>query len=203
MKSILCLMSLLFASLAAAQQTLSVRVCNVAHAPEKTVEQAEQQASFVMKSAGIEIQWLACGSETPRPKMNPREFVLTVADFHLNHVSARADEHIMAATWLESPTPQNYLVVYYSVARKFAESYREGDHVHVILAYAVAHEFGHQFMGQEHSAAGIMKADLSPRDLVLMKQSVLRFTRAERQSIQNALRTRDILAGTEIAAAGR
>ena len=67
----------------------------------------------------------------------------------------------------------------------------KGYELSIILGYALAHEFGHLFMGKQHTHEGVMRRDWGSGDLDLMKQNGVRFSAVERERIQRELLERD------------
>jgi hypothetical protein len=184
-------MGLVWAGAAAAQQAISVRVCNAVQMPEPTLQEAEKEAKFVLRSAGVEAAWLDCSTSTMERELGARDFVLMLAGFRPTN-EGRFLRQTMGQTWdLDRGTKESHLTVYYNAVKEFVAIHGYDDELSVILGYAMAHEFGHLFMGKQHSYVGVMRAVWGSGDVELMKQSRVRFSAVERGRIQRELSERD------------
>jgi hypothetical protein len=193
----LCSIGLVWAGAAAAQQEMarqeiSVRVCNAVRVPEPTLEAAEKEAMFVLGTAGVGVKWLDCSTATMERELGPRDFVLTLAGFRSTNEKGRFVKQIMGGTWdLDRGTKESHLTVYYNAVKEFVSNNGKGDELSIILGYALAHEFGHLFMGKQHTHEGVMRRDWGSGDLDLMKQNGVRFSAVERERFQRELLERD------------
>lgn len=187
----LCLMGLVCAGVAAAQQQISVRVCNSVQIPEPALEKAEKEARFVMGTAGVEVKWLDCSASTMKRELGARDFVLVLAGFRPTNEGGFVKQ-TMGQTWdLDRGTKESRLTVYYYAVKEFVGNRGRDEELSVILGYAVAHEFGHLFMGKQHTQDGVMRGVWGSGDLELMKQNCIRFSAVERGRIQSELLERD------------
>ena len=194
----LCLIGLVWSGAAAAQDEISVRVCNAVHIPEPTLERAKAQAGFVLSTAGVSVKWLDCSTATMERELGPRDFVLTLAGFRSTNEKGRFIQRIMGGTWdLDRGTKENHLAVYYNAVKEFVNNHGQEDALNIVLGYAMAHEFGHLFMGRQHTHDGVMRRDWGAGDLELMKQNGVRFSTAERARIQKELLERDHVWNTQ------
>jgi len=74
---------------------------------------------------------------------------------------------------------------------EFARGYSSNDSG-VLLGYAIAHELGHLLRHEPgHCGTGVMKATWRHKDIVLMLQGIMAFTKEDRAHIQAGLTARD------------
>ena len=186
-----CIFGLLWSSLAVAQDEIAVRVCNAARMPEATLEKAEKEAGFVLGSAGIDVKWLDCSTATMEPELGARDFVLTLAGFRPGPKEGRIREQTMGL--VDRGANGSHLTVYYKAVLEFANAFGHGQETETdtILGYAIAHEFGHLFMGTAHAREGVMRRAWEKQDMDLMRRHGVRFSTDERLRIQSDLAARD------------
>ena len=189
-----CLFGLLSTSLAVAQDAIHVRVCNAARTPEATLEKAEKEAGFVLGTAGVNVEWLGCSVAVTRQDLGPRDFVLTLAGFSPSPENRRFNKQIMGSAWdVDRGTNESHLTVYYKGVKEFLSRCSCGQEAEtgMVLGYAIAHEFGHLFMGKQHTKDGVMRASWGKREVDLMGTHRVRFSADERLRIQSDLAARD------------
>ena len=169
-----------------------MRACNAVQMPESNLARAKVEAGFVLGTAGLSVNWLDCSTATMERELGPRNFVLTLAAFRFTNEKGRFIKQIMGGTWdLDRGTKENHLTVYYNAVKDFVNNHGQEDALNIVLGYAMAHEFGHLFMGRQHTHDGVMRRDWGAGDLELMKQNCVRFSTAERARIQKELLERD------------
>lgn len=172
-----------------AQGETSVRVCNTVHIPDKILDQARAEASFVLETGGIRVAWLDCSTETMEQELGPRDFVLCLVEFRLSGAD-RAGQRTIGSTPIRDRTQQNYVFLYYDSITKTAIDHAIEWQVHQILGYAIAHELGHLLLGGEHTQRGVLRGVWGSPDFLLMSKREIKFTPEERVRIQQALEAR-------------
>jgi hypothetical protein len=141
--------------LVCAQNDISVRVCNSVHIPEKILEQAQAEASFVLRTGGLEVTWLDCSTATMQQALGPADFILGLVAFRLSG-APRADRRTMASTLISNREKQSFVLVNYDAIRKTAQDHGVEWQTYQILGYSIAHELGHLLLGGEHAHRGVM-----------------------------------------------
>jgi hypothetical protein len=173
---------ILFAAQAvAAAPTIKVQVHNAANVPQSSVRRALAEAVWILRQAGIEMQWIECGNsvresaELPgcRPRTEPGLFVLSLLG-----EDSRAGTGSDALGFAVLAGNRNGAAVIFShVAslRKDYSQYADCD----IAGAVIAHELGHLLLDSAKHGDGIMKANWEPADLAAMRQRRLKFSQAE------------------------
>jgi hypothetical protein len=124
-------------------------------------------------------------------ELGARDFVLVLAGFRPTN-EGRFLKQTMGQTWdLDRGTKESHLTVYYNAVKEFVGNRGRDEELSVILGYAMAHEFGHLFMGKQHTQGGVMRGVWRNGDLELMKQNCIRFSAVERRRIESELLERD------------
>ena len=186
-----CLSGLLSTSLAVAQEEISVRVCNTLRIPEATLANAEKEASFVLGGAGLAVKWLDCSTATMEPELGARDFVLTVSAFRPDPKEGRLHKQTMGL--VDRGMNGNHLTIYYSAVAAFVNECGHGQEAEIdtVLGYAIAHEFGHLFMGTKHTPEGVMRPVWEKQNVDQMRRHAVRFSTGERLRVQSNLLARD------------
>jgi hypothetical protein len=185
----LAVAGLFWGGLACAQSTISVRVCNSVRVPEKTLEQAIAEASFVLQTGGLRVAWLDCSTATMEQTLGPMDFVLGLVAFRVSGAD-RPGQRTMASALISNRERQSFISVYYNAIAEVAQDHSAEWQTYQILGYSIAHELGHLLLGGGHSPRGVMQAAWGSRDLVHMSRRDLKFTPQEHDRIQLALKIR-------------
>jgi hypothetical protein len=114
---------------------ISVRVCNSVHIPDKILDQAKAEASFVLGTGGLRVTWLDCSTETMVHELGPWDFVLCLVAFRLSgadHPGQRA----MGSTSIANRAQQNYVFLHYDSIAKTARDQFLPPSAHRSIRYA-------------------------------------------------------------------
>lgn len=184
--STLFLSGIVWGGLAFAQNGISVRVCNSVHIPDKILDQAKAEASFVLETGGLIVKWLDCGTEIMVQELGPWDFVVCLVAFRSSPAD-RAGERALGSTSIANRTVQNFAYLHYNSIAKTASDHAAEWQTYQILGYTIAHELGHLLLGGEHTRRGVMRGVWGSSDLLLMSKREIKFTTEERGRIQQAL----------------
>jgi hypothetical protein len=150
---------------------IAIHLVVPATVPESTVAVAQQVATAILQSAGIQPFWVPCRRNTPC--------------LHLQVL----DKNIPVHGDTTGYTVAGYAVVSYPAATTAAASC--GESAAVVLGAAMAHELGHLLLpAPSHSATGVMSPRLTCRELKLAARGELRFTSDQIRAIRNASNAR-------------
>ncbi len=180
------------------QPRISVRVYNIAQVADKTLTRAENLATEIFRTAGVELSWTNC--QLPEDAR--------CADLlDRTHLGMRLLPDIGPAL-RSSDTTMGYALgdmATVSLRRVEEGAAKSGALLQVVLAPVLAHEIGHLLLGSEgHSPTGIMRAHWQTTDYHPHPANAraLLFTPAQAQSIRNEVKKRaQMKAGTGIVTA--
>lgn len=153
---------------------ITILLVNSAQASERSIEQAEAQASHALAEAGIAIVWRNCLREACPTVAGRGEFWMHVALWRPHSTSdGNLGFTLVDAT---SGTGSGLAGIYYPMAREIAGQFRlpESD----VIAAAMAHEIGH-LLGAGHARSGVMAPNFDRAQIVRMGQGALRFSAEE------------------------
>ncbi len=164
---------------------ITVQVWNVARAPEHEVQQALEDASWILRQAGIAAQWIRCGNPAVDgraarecyPRSEPGLFVFSILP-----EDPRGGIPGDALGFAVLAGRRNGAAAIYS---RIVTLLRNNPHYAEcnILASVIAHELGHLLLGSAQHAGGIMKANWDAADFAAMKQRRLKFSRAQARGL--------------------
>jgi len=156
---------------------ISVMIFNQAEVPGPTLREAEERAGSILGKAGVEVNWTDChrpaNTSVCAMPAEPNHLFLTIVmednrQFFGDDVLGRSVPGDRSCHGI-------YARVFYRHIQ--AKAGQESVNPAQLLGLAVAHEFGHLFLGpQAHSVDGIMRANWSRRDMELGTKGQLRFT---------------------------
>lgn len=175
--------------LAFAQNSISMRVCSTVYIPDKILDEAKVEASFVLKTGGLKVTWLDCGTETMEQTLGPRDFVLCLVPVLLSGAE-RPGRHLMGRAFMSNRTDQNSVFLYYDSIARVARDHDAVWQTSQILGYSIAHELGHLLLGAEHTKRGVMATDWDSPELLLMSRHAIKFTQDECERIRQGLQAR-------------
>jgi hypothetical protein len=136
---------------------IAIHLVVPASVPDSTIAAAEQVATTILQTAGIQPVWVACRANLPC--------------LHLQVVDKTIPIHGDTTGY----TTVDYAVVSYPAATTAAASC--GESAAVVLGAAMAHEIGHLLLPPpSHSARGVMSPRLTCAELRLAARGELRFT---------------------------
>ena len=137
--------------------TLTVRVRNEAHLPDRTIQEALMIAGGVYRRAGVSLRWLA--TEDVDASDSPLVIVIVPA---AEKVAFHVAEDSMGVARGPDGTRGTVAHVFYDRVREFGERGRVD--AWVVLGCAIAHELGHLLLPvNSHANVGIMRADWDPK----------------------------------------
>jgi hypothetical protein len=182
------------------RQIVRVRIRDYVGLSRPTLVQAEWTASYVLRQAGVLLEWAECRIHQSDPPKDPTcELPVTLMDLQLQIINAA-----MAKRTGKTGQCLGYAVVtgsFDSIASVFAHRALELEKRNfadraAILGAIMAHEIGHLLLGRSrHSGSGIMRASWGDEDLKLIAKGRMSFTEeeasrlvsnvAKRQRVQN------------------
>ena len=138
-------------------------------APESTVAAAQQVATTILQTAGIQPLWTAC---VPHARC-----------LHLQVLNKIISMHADTAGY----TVAGYAVVSYPEAEVVAAACDES--TAVVLGAAMAHELGHLLLpSPSHTASGVMSPRLTCRELKQAARGELHFTAEQVRALRRSNR---------------
>ncbi len=164
-------------------QRLTVYVRNSANVPEDTRDQAENLASSMFASIGVQVDW-RCGE--PRSSFE-QALAIQLA------TNTPKDEKPGALAYAK-PYEGVHIVVFW-------DRIQFGLAPRGLLAHVMAHEITHILEGaSRHSETGIMKAQWTDEDHRAMLIQPLRFAPVDVDLIHQGLAARNVRSGIELTA---
>ena len=153
-------------SVAAAQESLgqnqpvNVSVFSDVLIPELVMALAEQRASQIFLSAGVDVVWINCirGLSTTADRecnksYGSRDLVLRIT----SHVSSATSDAAFGVAWLAADGSGRYADVFWTRAQELCGN--SNADLAQILGGVMAHEMGHLLLGvNSHSVTGLMQA---------------------------------------------
>lgn len=168
---------------------VTVSVYNDAEVPEEVLGQAEVQAERVFRHAGIEVTWLNCripavsedASQACREAVFPEHLHLRMVRKPLG-----LKGETMGIAFQADDGRGCYADLFYEPVEHLHQS--DGTDIASLLGHIAAHEIGHLLLGaNSHSAAGIMHAHWTARELASAKVGGLVFLERESRRMQARL----------------
>ena len=175
-------------------QGVVVRIYNAARATTRAMSTARGIADRILRDAGVQVGWRACGMPLPTPDacsdlVSPIELVLRVVS-----VSSPTSDPLAAygASYIDTTTGSGTLAtVYYDRVARAAERTHvpEG----TLLGRVMAHEVGHLLLGTTtHAEDGLMRARWTDQHLAQPIEARLwRFSNAEAHLMRRTLLARN------------
>lgn len=160
---------------------LIVGVINNGVAPDRILCNAMAAAQRIFDQGGIATEWVDRSSRPDRP-------VMLNLRIYPGRVRYRPDPKAFGAALLApAEAPSDLADIYYG---RIEDQGFTAAGVALLLAHVMAHEVGHLLLGREHSAIGLMRAQWSFRDMLLIRKDRLRFSQADVARLQVAVKTR-------------
>jgi hypothetical protein len=175
---IVVLWSAAAAALAGAEKShVVVLVNNSAQVTPSILQQAEDEAARVFSAAGVEIEWVNCGSEAARAKCRVvpgfEEFVL-----HIVPSGKTSTDSVFGEAFLGEDGSGKYSDVFFNRIQEADRAW--GADTGRLLGAVAAHEIGHLLLGSRaHSNAGIMEPRWREKSLRSIGMGTLLFTPEE------------------------
>jgi len=141
-------------------QPVNVSVFSDVPIPEEVLAVAEQSASHIFSSAGVDVVWINCihGPSTIPDQgcsrtYGPRDLVLRIT----YHVSTATSDAAFGVAWLAADGSGRYADVFWNRAQELCTN--SNADLAQILGNVMAHEMGHLLLGvNSHSVTGLMQA---------------------------------------------
>lgn len=141
-------------------QPVNVSVFSDVPIPEQVLALAEQSASQIFSSIGVDVVWINCihgPSATPDQgcirTYGPRDLVLRIT----SHVSSVTSDAAFGVAWLDADGSGRYADVFWTRAQELRTN--SNADLGRILGSVMAHEIGHLLLGaNSHSTSGLMQA---------------------------------------------
>ena len=144
------------------------------------LKHAENEASRLFCSSGIQVNWIRCGqtSDCRRPPRND-EFVL-----HIVPNGKTQGDFVFGEAFLDSEGHGKYADVFFDRVRQDADNIDTGQ----LLGAVAAHELGHLLLGSRaHSLTGIMEPIWRKESLLRVRMGALTFTREQQRTMSSRL----------------
>jgi hypothetical protein len=182
---------------------LTIRIHDYAQIKSAVLLQAEQSAANMLKSAGVDVNWVECrvGETTSRDAACARP--MTLLDVILNllprSMANRSDFRDEVFGVAVEGTEKDFgffASVFYDKVKDCAVLERID--LAPFLGAVMAHELGHLLLGSHsHSGAGLMAAAWSRKEIHAAEQRGLAFAPLEAKQIQKAAFIRNLIASHE------
>ena len=182
---------------------ITVRIYDYAGVSSGEMRRAEEEASRILRAAGVEIEWVDC----PTSPAEAHNYPACEPPLGAVAVDLRILPPSMAARVRSSREQLGFALpstkagsasaawVFFQRVEHLAES-KDADQAQ-ILGHAMAHEIGHVLLGPDrHSEKGIMRANWGRAVLQEAARGQLLFTPAQAELIKAEVRSRVEQAGT-------
>jgi len=172
--------------------SITVRLYNVAEAPDNRVARATAEASEIFERVGVSVTWLDCSGPVPQAECNavrgaavvnlrlmpahmqPKQLPRGIFGFAV--MSTKGGFSSIANVYIER-------VSEISDGRKYRRD--------VLLGSMMAHELGHLLLGaNSHSKKGLMTLPWGPKVLLAADRGMLSFSKSEALKIVKAVQER-------------
>jgi hypothetical protein len=162
---------------------ITVRVYNYAEVSRGTLVRAEEEASRIIRDAGVGMTWLDCPTSPAVAEKYPAcEALLGAMGVDLRILPQAMAVRVPSGRerlGFALPSPKagsaSAAWVFYHRVEQLAES-KDASQAQ-ILGHAVAHEIGHLLLGpNRHSLTGLMRADWGPAELQRASRGEMLFT---------------------------
>lgn len=178
---------------------ITVRVYYYADVPDGTRTEAAEEATRVLRRAGVKTRWLDCSPAPAEIQRDPAckqrrratDLIVTILP---RAVTARLPpqrrELGVAMLATKVGTFPLYASIYFDRVQELGATGLIPPEA-VILGHAMAHEFGHLLLGtQSHSPAGIMHIPWGSQEIVKATQGALLFMPWQAKQMQEQVRQR-------------
>jgi hypothetical protein len=167
---------------------ITINVYNDAALEESTLRKAQEEATSILKRAGIEAEWINC--KGPTPEQAPNACLLPMSQTHLavSIVPFQMDgaDSSLGVAFLAENQPGVYADVFYPSIERLVRDY--GTSRSLVLGNVMAHEIGHLLLGiRSHSPIGIMRPHWCYQELDQVGKGTLQFTPTQAHAMQARL----------------
>lgn len=176
-----------------APAALTLSVFNDAYVPAEVIAQAEGRAGHILSQAGIEVEWLNCGTGGSHVPDQFEQASPCSSIAYPSHLSVRillsvksVRENILGEAFADSEGEGTYINLFYRhLAKSNAQELLvEGD----LLGCVIAHEVGHLLLGtNSHGPEGIMQGRWEEAQLRDAGKDNLHFTQPQAASMRECL----------------
>ena len=182
---------------ASPEATFTVRIYNYAEVPSKTLASAKREATWILRRAGIGLDWQDCALTANELLENPAcEAVKGPTVVSLRILPRTMAERLQAGATAFGitlypegtgfATTTNVFYERVTLLAALRVSYEA-----VTLCHVIAHELGHVLLGSgSHSRAGIMHVPWQAKDLRAAALSQLFFSAREAKRMRKQVRAR-------------
>jgi hypothetical protein len=172
---------------------ISVLVFDYVDVPARAREAAEAEAAYVMSRAGLESEWIDCGSPSSESSHDgscrPLFDSMTLCVRIVSDSRATLPGDVLGFASLPPAEQGVYATIFYS--RIAAAAVEFGVDAYQIMGCAMVHEVGHLLLdSQSHTARGLMRAQWSHDDFQKAAQRSLRFSRRDSALLQAQVEAR-------------
>lgn len=175
---------------------ITVGIYNYAEITPRELQEAERQAATFFAGARVRIEWLEYAHQVPSvpsPSKDPTaDLYVRILDASKTGaarqtfaVDVMGESIIPSGT--KGPLPGRIANVFYDRVKGLSADW--GQSSGEVLGEAIAHELGHLLLGPQHSPMGIMKAQWTFRDQMLINRCQMGFSRAQLGLVQRAARS--------------
>jgi hypothetical protein len=174
---------------------VTVRIYNAASVPYKTLDDAEQQAGYIFRAAGVPIGVVNCAA-ADSGKSVEKICPLTLApdDLVVRLIPrGKSSSETFGMAFLPAEGQGRYADVFYGPVLDLRQSFSgrvpldEGR----LLGHLIAHEVGHLLLGSNsHSSGGIMAARWHTFELASLAAGKLLFTPEQSQKLRAGAQVR-------------
>jgi hypothetical protein len=184
---------------AGAQTTIVVKLYDPAHLEKHILRDAEDEAAYILRSAGLGTVWINCMS----PAICPDPPLVSDVFVRLAPNSVFPKENTSPATALGRAVTgfgrsADYVEVFCAPIQKLAKETETASTADLIGA-VMAHEIGHLFLGPQHTRYGLMSACWSLHELALIARRKLKFNEVEKAELKRQILARGALQRKEVA----
>jgi hypothetical protein len=167
------------------RSTVSIRLYEDPAISPEVLNRSRARVDAILTSAGVAVVWHLCASKSATDPVcdaapEPNEVVIRLVS-HVPPISA----HACGVALVPRDAAGHFITVYPRCVYESADALRVG--ADVVLACTLAHEVGHQFLGPQHSAFGLMQAQPPVNDWNRAVQDGLVFSWAESRRLRAAL----------------
>jgi hypothetical protein len=179
---------------AISDQSLIIRIYNLAHVPSRTLDHAIRDASEILSAARVDVTWQR-GSDSneartfdfsmptvKRPAQDYRGYIVLGI---LHGMPSWFHPGALGYALPHAQTGVNATIFYDRI-----ECWEEPGVIDLatVLGHVIAHEIGHVLLrSTEHSNSGIMRAIWSKRDFRIPRPGAAQFTARQRAAIAKSI----------------